>query len=341
MHGLLVYPVLTLSLPKGIVYSLAISPDGRMIAGSGGVLWSAFLGKENVIRLWDSHTGELLSSLSGHTNFVSSVTFTLDGSLLMSGSLDGTIKLWNTQTFQAQFTFDESSPNLWKLDGKPLKMSLPKIDSIALHPNQHWVAAGDISGCVALWDCNLVAKIGLLGGHKASTPIAFSPDGTLLSTCDEHAGYNLFEIPSGNRIYPPAGKPMFGRFKSLQFATAAPKLQALAFSPDGKRLAGGCLAGSIRLWETDTGKELYKITAHKAGVSSLIFSANGRHLISAGFDGKIKLWDGQQHQQLCTFEGHSKQVCALAVSSDGEFLVSSGVDRTVRLWKSELLSAYA
>ncbi|HEY9628660.1 MAG TPA: WD40 repeat domain-containing protein [Coleofasciculaceae cyanobacterium] len=339
MSGILIHPFLTLSLPKGVVYSLAVSPDGRMIAGSSGVLWSFFLGKENVIRLWDSYTGEWLHTLIGHTNFVSSITFNLDGSLLMSGSLDGTIKLWNTQTFQEQVTFDQSSPTPWKFDGKPLRMSLPKIDSIALHPNQHWIAAGDISENVTLWDCNSGEKIGLVGGHRAFTSIAFSPDGSLLATCDEHAGYNLFEVPSGNRTYPPTGKLIFGRLNGTNFATFAPTLKAITFSLDGKKLVGGCLKGSIRLWDLGTGKELYKIKAHKTGITALMFGSSGKHLISADFDRKIKLWDAQTTQQLCTFEGHSKQVLAIALSPNGETLVSSGVDRTIRLWRSEFLSA--
>lgn len=332
-----VHPALTLSLPKGVVYSLAISPDGRMIAGSGGVLWSFFLGKENVIRLWDSQTGGLLHTLTGHTNFVTSVTFSLDGSLLMSGSLDGTLKLWNTQTFQEQFTLDEASPNPWQFDGKPLRMSLPKIDFIALHPNQHWIAAGDISETITLWDCSSRSKIGFWGGRRAHTAIAFSPDGRLLATCDDHAGYNLFEVPSGNRTYPPAGKLVFGRLNSTQFATFAPSLKTIAFSQDGKKLVGGCFDGSIRLWDIDTGKELYKIKGHQSQVNSLIFSSTEKYLISGGFDGEIKLWDAQTTQQICTFEGHTKQVCAIALSPDGETLVSSGADRTVRFWKSRFL----
>lgn len=338
MSGTLSHPVLTLTLPKGVVHSLAFSPNGRMIAGSGGVLWSLFLGKENVIRIWDSHTGSLLHTLTGHSNFVSSITFNLDGSILISGSLDGTIKLWNTRTFQELLSLNQASFTPWKFDGQLLRMSLPKIDSIALHPNQQWIAASDLSENLSIWDCIAKKRLSLAGGHEAFTAIALSPDGNLLATCDEHAGYNLFELPALRRIYPPVGKPVFGRFNGVKFATTAPTLKAIAFSPDGAKLAGGCLKGSISLWDIATGKELYRIQGHKNRVRSLLFSLKGDHLISAGDDGKIKLWNSQTAQQRCVFEGHSKEVLAIALSPDEETLVSSGVDRTVRFW-NRFLSA--
>jgi WD40 repeat protein len=338
MADTLVHPISTLPLSKGVVYSLTFSLDGRMIAGSGGVLWSLLLGKENVIRLWNSQTGTLLHELTGHSNFVSSIAFSPDGSVLISGSLDGTIKLWNTQTFQEQATLDPSSPTLWKFDGKPLRMSLPKIDVIALHPNQSWVAASDISEGMTIWDYKSREKIVSMGGHRAFTAIAFNPDGTLLATCDDHAGYNLFEVSTGKRIYPPAGKLVFGRINGASFATFSPTLNTIAFSPNGKVLAGGCLKGTIRVWSVDTGKELLRINAHRNGVTSLLFSAKGKHLISAGSDGKIKLWNLQTTQQLCTFEGHVKDVCAIALSPDETTLASSGVDKTIRLWKNNFLS---
>jgi WD40 repeat protein len=343
MSDILIKPVLTLSLAKGVVYSLAFSPDGQRLAGSGGVLWSFFLGKENVIRIWDSRSGSLLYTLPGHSNFVSAVTFSLDGSTLISSSLDGTIKLWNTQTFQTQFTIDESSPTPWKFDGKPLRMSLPKIDSIVLHPNQRWLATGDISGCVTLWDIQSREKLIVIGEHEAFTSIALSPDGTLLATCDDHAGYNLFDVPSGRWIYPAPGAFVFGRLNGTNWATVAPQLKTITFSPDGKVLAGGCYRGTIRLWDIETGNEICKIKGStakgvKACISSLIFSRNGNYLISADSNGRISLWNLQTKQCMCTFEGHSREICSLALSPDGNTLVSSSLDRTVQFWRSSFLS---
>lgn len=333
-----IQPTQTISLSKGIVSSLACSPDGRTVAGAGGVLWSLLLGKENVIRLWDSHTRELLHTLVGHSSLVSSVAFSPDGSTLLSGSLDGTIKVWDTGTFQEQTTLNPVSSHPWKLDGKPWRISVPKIDAIALHPYQQWVAASDISEGVALWDRTSGKQMAYWGGHAAFTAIAFNPTGDLLATCDDHAGYNLYAMPTGQRVYPPDNKLVFGRIGRWSFATSAPSLKTLRFSLDGTVLAGGCLRGSIRFWDIATGKERSRIRAHQGCVTSLLFSAGGQYLASAGVDGKIKLWDRQTAQQICTFEGHTKEVRSLALSCDGSTLVSSSSDRTIRFWKSQFLA---
>ncbi len=77
------------------VSSLAISPDGRTFVGGGCTfvgkpLWDSTYG----IRVWDLKTGQRLHTLTGHSSHVSSVAFAPDGCTLVSGSGDGTIKMW-------------------------------------------------------------------------------------------------------------------------------------------------------------------------------------------------------------------------------------------------------
>src|SRR5947207_7501891 len=70
----------------GLVYSVAFSPDGKLLASAGF---------DNLIKLWDFANGKELKTLAGHTGPVYCVTFDKDGKTLASSSLDQTIKLWN------------------------------------------------------------------------------------------------------------------------------------------------------------------------------------------------------------------------------------------------------
>lgn len=337
--SILCTPVLTLSFPKGVVRSLAISPDRRIVAGSSNVWYSLFLGQENVIKLWDSQTGELLHILTGYAQPVSAIVFTLDGALLISGSFDGTIRAWDTHTFQERFSIDQASPTPWTLDGKPLRSSLPKIDSLSLHPNQKWIAVGNVSGGVALWDLYAGDKILSMGGgpHSAFTSIAFSPDGKLLAICDNHVGFSLCDVSTGERIYPQQGQAVFGRVSSsgsrTKWMTSVPNLISIAFSPDGAVLAGGSRKGLITLWDVKTKQEIGKVKGHRKSISSLMFSPDSQFLISASGDCTLKLWDCPSLRNVCTFEGHTHGICAAALSSDGKRLVSSSTDRTICFWK--------
>ncbi len=76
-------------------YSLAFSPCGKYLAS--GTWWKRGM-KKMSIRLWDVATGENIHTFKGHTTDIQSLTFSPDGTLLASGSYDGTILLWDVKS---------------------------------------------------------------------------------------------------------------------------------------------------------------------------------------------------------------------------------------------------
>src|SRR5262249_6248734 len=108
--------------------------------------------------------------------------------------------------------------------------------------------------------------------------------------------------------------------------------QSLAIAPGGKILATANGLGEVRLWGTDTGKELGRCQGGGRFATALAFSADGKML--AGVDGGlVRLWDTASGKEVSSAgEGHRLWVSSITFTSDGGTLISSGHDGFVRLW---------
>lgn len=208
----------TLSLREDPIYSVAFSPDGTIIASGGSNKYKRDEGKTTIIYLWCSETGELIDTLSAHSQRVNCLTFSTDGHILASGSNDGTIKVWNLDNKQHLYT---------------LAKDADCVKNITITPNRKTLIS---SGYWSLnwWNLTtgeLLYSLYIDPEHEYITDYAVSPDGEIIIT------------PSGTFIevcYSPNGDIIdLIIFPAYNFIN---KLEDLCpfkaiFSPDGKKLA--------------------------------------------------------------------------------------------------------
>ncbi len=143
----------------GVVFSVAFSPDGRLLASGSD---------DETIKLWEVATGREVRTLEGHFGVVFSVAFSPDGRLLASGSWDATIKLWEVATGREVRTLTGHTSYVW---------------SVAFSPDGRLLASGSDDKTIKLWEVATGREVRTIKGHTSYVwSVAFSPDGRLLAS---------------------------------------------------------------------------------------------------------------------------------------------------------------
>ena len=197
------------------------------------------------------------------------------------------------------------------------------------------------AGDVEVWNIARNTKLWSAAAHESTiTAVVFSPDGALLATSGAREWVRTREIFSEIKLWNAQTGDL------TRTLTGAGEVFAVAFSPDGKRIAAGCggsgngtgaqgsVAGRVEMWDIASGNLLWLQKAHSTAARTVAFSPDGLTLVSGGEDNALRLWDANGGRLRTTFEGSGYRTGAAVFSPDGSTIASGGNDARIMLWNA-------
>jgi WD40 repeat protein len=317
------------------ILTLAFSPNGTTIA-SGGV--------DQNIALWDVNRG-LQKILKDHQAPIWDLAFCNEAvsanfqPLLVSGSSDRTVKVWNMNGKLEQSLTSNSgiegvdcrgkiiaaggndnSISLWQTDGRLIKRlpgHLAIIRDVSLSDDGDVLASASEDTTIKLW-YSKPPLVEVLSGHQDTIwGIAASPNSRLIASAGEDR-INLWLID--------------GRLRQSNIAGVSGN--SVTFSGDGKTLVSVGDNSQMQLLRSTAAKNWQRqsVKAHEAAIITSTISPDNQTIATAGDDTSIRLWhpNGQIKHK---FFGHPERIWQLAYSKDGRYLASASEDGTAKIWQ--------
>jgi eukaryotic-like serine/threonine-protein kinase len=316
------------------VYQAAYDPDSK---------WLAIVDHAGYLTFVESESGKETLRFQAATEPVLSLAFFPDGKRIVTGSEDGTLKIWDVgikrptlilvASAQAQSLsvspdgkrvaagLSNGSTKIWEcIDGSFSKELPPhgeKVHSVSFSPNGLWLATGSWDKTIRIYDTKtFTLQKTFLGHTDAVNTAAFSPDSAFLATASYDKTVRIWNMDSG---------------ATTLVLSHPDAVRDVAYSPNGRFLASAGADRRVRLWNAADGKLLEAMAGHLDAITTVAFSPDNHRLASGGSDRRVRLWRLSSSDGLMRL-AHADWVYGVAFSSDGRWITTGGWDRSVNLW---------
>jgi len=295
----------------GWVTSIATTPEASDMILTGSrdkkvIMW-------NLTRDDPTSYGYPRKSLVGHSHFVEDIVISSDGQFALSGSWDGTLRLWDLNFGTTTRRFVGHSKD---------------VLSVAFSADNRQIVSGSRDRTIKLWNTLGECKYTIedQGHTEWVSCVRFSPNTKIIVSCGWDKLVKVWNLTTCTLKTNLVGHKGY--------------INAVTVSPDGSLCASGGKDATAMLWDLNEGKPLYSLDAG-AIINCLTFSPN-KYWLCAGTDNGIKIWDLESKsvvadltQDIPDFDAQSKspRCLCLAWSADGSTLFAGYTDSRVRAFE--------
>ncbi|KIK49125.1 hypothetical protein CY34DRAFT_797510 [Suillus luteus UH-Slu-Lm8-n1] len=243
---------------RGRVLRLAVSRDGQLIASGDDI---------GEVIVWHGETGKLLTQpIKAHTNLITSLCFSPNGTVLATGSFDttSTLKLWDTKTWQAR-----ARGNLIDAGYVRCAQYSPSGELFAIATNHD----------IQIYNSDTRERVVSFKGHiRINYSLAWTPDGTRLLTGGDGHDPTIREWDT--TTWQQVGDHWTGHTSYVN---------AIAVNPAGTLVASASFDEHVRLWRLSD-RQTIVIFKHSLLATCVSFSMDGKYIFSGGGDKIISEW---------------------------------------------------
>lgn len=287
--------IITAENSDGSMHSMSLSYNSLFLATSGGFTFS--------IRLWKFPQGDFHTDYFGHEGFVNSIVFSRNGKLIVSGSVDNTVRVWDMST-------------------KMLKLASPSTISrisFAADINTGVASVGDDSAIVFNAHTGEIS-LTIHGNIQDFSKIAMSIDGSRIVSSNEEGALRVWDAKTSEII--------------TTLHKHSERVSAMAFHPNGPEFVSIDVSGTRIIWNTVSWEEISVQADSSHGVESAAYSPDGLHFVTGGAREIVQVWDAQSWESVFTLSGRECEFCihsivSIAFSPDSKKFVTGTTDSTV------------
>ncbi len=259
------------------IHSIDFSPDGKRLVAVGGT--PARFGE---LQVWNLETRELARSVTATSDTLFAGDLSPDGTRAVFGATDKSVRMVDLasgeEVFKAGHHEDWVLQSVFGVDGK-------RIVSVS---RDRAAKLADAGTGAFLENVNFLRdKLYAVARHPRRDYVLIGGEDRVpyLYTMDRPRALKIADDSTLIR----------------KFEEQDGKIFALAFSPDGSRIAVGGVAAEIRIYDSESGERLATCTGHEGGIFVIAFHPDGTRVAAGGFDGTVRIYDSGTGQQMHSF----------------------------------------